>query len=57
MRLFVGIDFEDRQKNNLCKMQQAFESVLENGRATSAENLHCTLLFLGEVSANDVTDL
>ena len=57
MRLFVGIDFEDRQKNNLCKMQQSFEDVLTSGRATSAENLHCTLLFLGEVNANDVANL
>ena len=57
MRLFVGIDFEDRQKNNLVKMQQTFENVLTNGRATSSENLHCTLLFLGEVDANDVSSL
>lgn len=57
MRLFVGIDFEDRQKNNLCKMQQAFGGVLASGRTIPQENLHCTLLFLGEVDANKVPDL
>lgn len=57
MRLFVGIDFEDRQKNNLCKMQQAFGGVLASGRIIPQENLHCTLLFLGEVDANKVPDL
>ena len=57
MRLFLGIDFEDRQQNNLAKMQQAFENVLTSGRATRQENMHCTLLFLGEVDANDVPDI
>ena len=57
MRLFIGIDFEDKQQNNLCKMQQAFESVLQNGRATRQENMHCTLLFLCEVDATKVPDI
>ena len=38
-------------------MQQAFGGVLANGRIIPQENLHCTLLFLGEVDANKVPDL
>lgn len=38
-------------------MQQAFGGVLASGRIIPQENLHCTLLFLGEVDANKVPDL
>jgi len=57
MRLFIGINFEDRQQNNLKKMQQSFGNMLQSGRIIPQENLHCTLLFLGEVDANNVNDI
>lgn len=57
MRLFVGIDFEDRQKNNLTKMQRGFLPFLTEGKATPQENMHCTLLFLGETDAADIENI
>ena len=38
-------------------MQQAFGGVLASGRTIPQENLHCTLLFLGEVDANKVPEI
>lgn len=57
MRLFVGIDFADRQKNNLEKMQQAFMPRLVGGRPTPTANMHCTLSFLGETPLDKVDEI
>lgn len=57
MRLFIGINFEDKQKSYLKKMQNGLAAHLENGRAVSEENLHTTLLFLGDTPADKLEEL
>lgn len=57
MRLFVGINFEDKQQNQLLKMQAAFLPHMTNGRQTPVENLHCTLLFLGDTDSDKLGDI
>lgn len=57
MRLFVAIDFEEKQKNNLVKTQNALAANLVKGRATPFCNMHCTLLFLGETPVERVDEI
>ncbi len=57
MRLFVGLDFADRQKNNLEKTRLAFMPHITKGRTIPTENMHCTLFFMGEVEAERVEEI
>ncbi|MBW8381431.1 MAG: RNA 2',3'-cyclic phosphodiesterase [Youngiibacter sp.] len=48
MRIFIGIDFGEEQKEAIMKVQDNLR-IIAQGRFTRAENLHLTLNFLGEV--------
>lgn len=48
-RLFIGITFPDEAADALVADQAALSPHLKTGRASSRENLHLTLIFLGEV--------
>ena len=48
-RLFIGITFPDEAADALVADQAALSPHLQTGRASSRENLHLTLIFLGEV--------
>ena len=48
-RLFIGITFPDEAADALVADQAALSPHLKTGRASSRENLHLPLIFLGEV--------
>ena len=48
-RLFIGITLPDEAVDALVADQAALSPHLKTGRASSRENLHLTLIFLGEV--------
>jgi 2'-5' RNA ligase len=53
MRLFIAINFEEIIKNRLCEaIEQLRESSLQ-GNFTGRENLHLTLVFIGETQRAD----
>jgi 2'-5' RNA ligase len=49
MRLFIAINFDDAIKDNIFDTIQKLESHASRGNFTHKENLHITLVFLGEV--------
>ena len=52
MRLFIAINFDDEVKRKLVEMQNRLRKCALRGNFTSYNNLHLTLVFLGEVSDN-----
>ena len=55
MRLFIAINFTDDTKNGLIAMCDQLRSRSERGRFSLPENLHLTLVFLGECDAEQTT--
>lgn len=54
MRLFVAIEFPEEVLNELQRIQNELRGVAKRGRFVARANLHLTLQFLGEVSAQQV---
>ena len=54
MRLFYAVTFDGDVKNKLCDVIDAVRPCCESGRFSAAENLHLTLVFLGETPLNKV---
>jgi RNA 2',3'-cyclic 3'-phosphodiesterase len=54
VRLFVGIEFPEEILDELLKMQNLIRSQAKRGRLVPRENLHLTLQFLGEISAQEI---
>jgi len=50
MRLFTAINFDDSVKNVLADVQGSLKSSGVRGRFTVPENLHLTLVFIGDVA-------
>jgi len=50
MRAFIGIDFEDNIKDEICSLQQQYCEHAIRGRWKHRDNFHITLKFLREVS-------
>ena len=48
MRLFIAINFNDNTKKELLLLQEELQSRCVSGRLTAYDNLHLTLVFLGE---------
>ena len=48
MRLFYAITFNSDVKKKLCVVMDEIKPYCKSGRFTAAENLHLTLVFLGE---------
>jgi len=51
MRLFIAINLDDKTKSALLALRDELRSRSEYGSFTQPENLHLTLAFLGECSA------
>ncbi|MBP1919914.1 RNA 2',3'-cyclic phosphodiesterase [Youngiibacter multivorans] len=56
MRIFIGIDFGEGQKEAIMKVQGSLRNIAQ-GRFTRAQNLHLTLNFLGEVDEAKLSDV
>ncbi len=48
MRLFVAINFNEKTRALLCDSQESLRASAKRGRFTHPNNLHLTLVFLGE---------
>ena len=57
MRLFIAINFDDEVKAKLLRAQSALRQVAASGNFTRLENLHLTLVFLGETSPGRVGEI
>ncbi len=57
MRLFVAVNFNDEIKDSLCRAIDALRGASFKGSFSRRENLHLTLVFLGEVRPNDVMEI
>jgi len=51
MRLFIAINFEKETKNKLLSLRDELQSVSLRGNFSLPENIHLTLVFLGECDA------
>lgn len=56
MRLFIAINFDDETKENLITVQDRLRK-LGRGNFSRPENLHLTLVFLGEIAPERVSDI
>jgi len=54
MRLFTAINFNDQTKNELVALRGELRSHSERGNFSRDENLHLTLVFIGECSPNKI---
>ena len=52
MRLFIAINFNDQTKNRLIALRDELRSHSVHGNFSHDENLHLTLVFIGECSPN-----
>ena len=57
MRLFIAINFQDEIKVKLIETQDLLKKYALRGNFTSPENLHLTLVFLGEVAGSRVREV
>lgn len=55
MRVFVAINFPTPVRRALLKHQQTIRNAAQSGSYTHEENLHLTLVFLGEVPSVDLS--
>ena len=53
MRLFIAINFNDEVKDALCETAAELKAASRRGRVTRRENLHLTLVFIGETDRVD----
>jgi len=54
MRLFIAINFNEEVKNNICRIIEKMKEASVRGNFTRKENLHLTLVFLGEIPVHKV---
>jgi 2'-5' RNA ligase len=50
MRLFIAINFSDKTREHLLSLRDDLRSRSSRGNFSAPENLHLTLVFIGEVS-------
>ncbi len=57
MRLFIAINFDDKIKDELCLLTDELKNYSVSGNFTRRENLHLTLVFIGETPSNKITSI
>lgn len=58
MRLFIAITLTDDIKDSLCETISELRAIARRGRYTLRENLHLTLVFVGETNrVDDILDV
>jgi len=55
MRLFLTVNMDPDVKEEVFKQIPAFKTIVKSGRWVAKENLHITMLFLGEVEKEKLT--
>lgn len=56
MRLFIAIRFNQETGSRLLALRDELRTITERGRFTEPENLHLTLVFLGECDSQQAAD-
>jgi len=58
MRLFIAINFNNEVKDALCETASELQAAARRGRVTHRENLHLTLVFIGDTDrVDDILDV
>ena len=57
MRLFIAINLSDEIKESLCLTMRELQAEGSKGTFSGRENLHLTLVFLGEVERSRISDI
>ena len=57
MRLFLAVDLPDQVRHELAVVQNALKPLTDSARWVSADSIHITLKFLGEVPEKLVDDI
>ncbi|MDO4481332.1 MAG: RNA 2',3'-cyclic phosphodiesterase [Bacillota bacterium] len=57
MRLFIAINFDEDIKAQIAEVREELRNSSSSGNFTRDENLHLTLVFLGEVSGSRVREI
>ncbi|HAX02566.1 MAG: 2'-5' RNA ligase [Tenericutes bacterium GWC2_34_14] len=57
MRIFIGIPFSEDIRKSLIDVQSSIQLISGKSKNTDEENLHLTLLFIGELDFNQVEEL
>lgn len=57
VRLFIAINFNEEIKDKLCDIVQRLKKVALNGKFTHRENLHLTVVFIGEVASEKISSV
>ena len=57
MRLFIAVNFDEAAKSRLLAIQDHLKAQSDRGNFSRPENLHLTLVFIGEVSAALVPEI
>lgn len=57
MRLFIAINFDEDVKKRIAEVREELRNSSSSGNFTRDENLHLTLVFLGEVPGSRVREI
>lgn len=57
MRIFIGIPLSESFSNDVRKKQMEIKPFVQKGKFTDPDNLHLTLLFIGEMDLNHIEHL
>ena len=57
IRLFIAIEFSEDIKDELMKSSALIRNACERGSFTRRENMHITLVFLGEIASTRVKEI
>jgi 2'-5' RNA ligase len=57
MRLFIAINLDDSIKEELLMIMSRLKKLSRQGSYTLAENLHLTLIFLGEIQESEINKI
>jgi 2'-5' RNA ligase len=57
MRLFIAINFDDEKKDRITEIQNKLKEQGITGNYSKRDNLHLTLVFIGEIAENKISDI
>lgn len=57
MRLFIALNFNDETKSAITAVQNKLKALSKGGNFTRIENLHLTLVFIGETERKRISNL